>query len=331
MGVFERFTDRARRVLVLAQEEARLLDHDRIGTEHILLGLIHEGEGIAAKALTGLGVSLEGVRGRLGEVVGNNAGASGAAPPFTPRAKKVLEFSLREAKQLGHSYVGTEHILLGLTRNGEEGGDKAAQVLISLGVDLGQVRAQAIQLMSGYSHPGKPLRESATMTDPAPEDPRFGVCSFCDREPPETGRLVSGNGVFICEYCIRLWARRVAHPHFVRLCSFCGREQAPDERFPSGTASICPSCLLRCEHTLVGQSTSAEILDETPRCGFCFPVNEGNLFVAGPGVFICDLCVGRCRALIDRTTAERTPRGAGTKDVPLRVVRLRNSSGSGPA
>src|ERR1700674_281052 len=147
-GVFERFTDRARRVLVLAQEEARLLNHSFIGTEHILLGLIHEGEGVAAKALESLGVSLEAVREKVEETIGLAGTAPTGSPPFTPRAKKVLELSLREALQLGHSYIGTEHILLGLVREGE---GVAATVLVSLGADLGLVRQKVIQLMSGYS------------------------------------------------------------------------------------------------------------------------------------------------------------------------------------
>src|SRR6476619_5366638 len=136
--MFERFTDRARRVVVLAQEEARMLNHNYIGTEHILLGLIHEGEGVAAKALESLGISLEGVRQQ----------APSGHIPFTPRAKKVLELSLREALQLGHNYIGTEHILLGLIREGE---GVAAQVLVKLGADLSRVRQQVIQLLSGYS------------------------------------------------------------------------------------------------------------------------------------------------------------------------------------
>jgi ATP-dependent Clp protease ATP-binding subunit ClpA len=117
--VFERFTDRARRVLVLAQEEARLLNHSFIGTEHILLGLIHEGEGVAAKALESLGISLEAVRDKVEETIVPAGTAPTGSPPFTPRAKKVLELSLREALQLGHNYIGTEHMLLGLVREGE--------------------------------------------------------------------------------------------------------------------------------------------------------------------------------------------------------------------
>ncbi len=145
--MFERFTDRARRVLVLAQEEARLLNHSFIGTEHILLGLIHEGEGVAAKALESLGVSLEAVREKVEETIGLAGTAPTGSPPFTPRAKKVLELSLREALQLGHSYIGTEHMLLGLVREGE---GVAAQVLQSLGADLPRVRQTVIQLLSGY-------------------------------------------------------------------------------------------------------------------------------------------------------------------------------------
>jgi ATP-dependent Clp protease ATP-binding subunit ClpC len=145
--LFERFTDRARRVLVLAQEEARLLNHSFIGTEHILLGLIHEGEGLAAKALESLGISLEAVREKVEETIGPAGSAPTGSPPFTPRAKKVLELSLREALQLGHNYIGTEHMLLGLVREGE---GVAAQVLISLGADLSRVRQTVIQLLSGY-------------------------------------------------------------------------------------------------------------------------------------------------------------------------------------
>ena len=145
--MFERFTDRARRVVVLAQEEARMLNHNYIGTEHILLGLIHEGEGVAAKGLEALGISLEAVRSQVEEIIGQGQQAPSGHIPFTPRAKKVLELSLREALQLGHNYIGTEHILLGLIREGE---GVAAQVLVKLGADLNRVRQQVIQLLSGY-------------------------------------------------------------------------------------------------------------------------------------------------------------------------------------
>jgi len=161
--MFERFTDRARRVVVLAQEEARMLNHNYIGTEHILLGLIHEGEGVAAKGLEALGISLEGVRAQVEEIIGQGQQAPSGHIPFTPRAKKVLELSLREALQLGHNYIGTEHILLGLIREGE---GVAAQVLVKLGADLNRVRQQVIQLLSGYQ--GK---EAATAGGPAEGTP----------------------------------------------------------------------------------------------------------------------------------------------------------------
>ncbi|WP_430592054.1 ATP-dependent Clp protease ATP-binding subunit [Humidisolicoccus flavus] len=145
--MFERFTDRARRVVVLAQEEAKMLNHNYIGTEHILLGLIHEGEGVAAKALESLGISLDAVREQVQDIIGTGSQQSNSHIPFTPRAKKVLELSLREALQLGHNYIGTEHVLLGLIREGE---GVAAQVLVKLGADLNRVRQTVNQLLSGF-------------------------------------------------------------------------------------------------------------------------------------------------------------------------------------
>jgi hypothetical protein len=146
--MFERFTDRARRVVVLAQDEARRLDHTWIGTEHILLGLIREGEGVAAKALESLGISLDAVRQQVEEIIGQGQQAPSGHIPFTPRTKKVLELALRESKKLGHNYIGTEHILLGLIR---EGDGVAAQVLVMLGADQNRVRQQVIQLLHGRS------------------------------------------------------------------------------------------------------------------------------------------------------------------------------------
>ena len=159
--MFERFTDRARRVVVLAQEEARMLNHNYIGTEHILLGLIHEGEGVAAKALESLGISLDAVRQQVEEIIGQGQQAPSGHIPFTPRAKKVLELSLREALQLGHNYIGTEHILLGLIR---EGNGVAAQVLVMLGADLNRVRLTVIQLLHGH-----PAREPVSTRSAAQE------------------------------------------------------------------------------------------------------------------------------------------------------------------
>jgi ATP-dependent Clp protease ATP-binding subunit ClpA len=145
--VFEQFTDRARRVIVLAQEEARLLNHNYIGTEHLLLGLDREG-GVAAKALELLGIRLEALRSQVEEIIGQGQHAPSGHIPFTPRAKKVLELSLREALQLGHDYIGTEHILLGLIREGE---GVAAQVLVRFGADLPRARQQVIQVLAGHT------------------------------------------------------------------------------------------------------------------------------------------------------------------------------------
>ena len=162
--MFEKFTDKARRVVVLAQEEAKLLNHNYIGTEHILLGLIHEGEGVAAKALEALGINLEQVREQVQEIIGKGQQAPSGHIPFTPRAKKVLELSLREALQLGHSYIGTEHLLLGLIREGE---GVAAQVLTKLGADTNRVRQQVIQLLSGFQ--GKESVSVGAETNPQPK------------------------------------------------------------------------------------------------------------------------------------------------------------------
>jgi ATP-dependent Clp protease ATP-binding subunit ClpA len=168
--MFERFTDRARRVVVLAQEEARMLDHNYIGPEHILLGLIHEGQGVAARALTGLGVSLEAVRQQIEEVTGRGQAAPSGHIPFTPRAKRVLELSLREALQLGHNYIGTEHILLGILREGENVG---AQVLVRMGTDLNRVRQEVVRLVG----PGEE-GEGAPASGPEPRIARAASRDF---------------------------------------------------------------------------------------------------------------------------------------------------------
>jgi ATP-dependent Clp protease ATP-binding subunit ClpC len=168
--MFERFTQRARRVVVLAQEEASLLNHNYIGTEHILLGLIRESEGVAARALESLGISLGAVRQQVEKIIGRGQQAPSGHIPFTPRAKKVLELSLREAKALGHNYIGTEHILLGLIR---EGSGVAAQVLVKLGADLNRARQQVVQLLHGYQ--GEDVTGEGS---PLPDDALTGVDSL---------------------------------------------------------------------------------------------------------------------------------------------------------
>jgi ATP-dependent Clp protease ATP-binding subunit ClpA len=159
LTMLERFTDQARRVVVLAEEEARMLDHNWIGTEHLLLGVLREGDGFAARALESLGISLQPVRQQVEEIIGPVQQVPFEHIPFTPRSKRVLELSLRESLQLGHGYVGTEHILLGLIR---EGNGVAAQVLVRLGADLNRVRQQVVELMGGERpQPGRPAREIA--------------------------------------------------------------------------------------------------------------------------------------------------------------------------
>ena len=211
--MFERFTDRGRRVVVLAQEEARLLNHDYIGTEHILLGLIHEGEGVAARTLTALDISLEAVRAEVEEIVGQGERPPTGQIPFTPRAKKTLELSLREAMNLGHNYIGTEHILLGLIREGE---GVAAQVLLKLGAGLDRVRQQVIQELSGYA--GGDLPEQASPGQPqlgqqaAPAMVASGPGVYQD-QPAELVRVVPlarevlrGDGYRVVLISLELWS-----------------------------------------------------------------------------------------------------------------------------
>ena len=180
--MFERFTDRARRVVVLAQEEARLLNHNYIGSEHLLLGLMHEGEGVAAKALTSLGVSLQAVRSHVEEIIGQGGESPSGHIPFTPRAKKVLELSLRESLQLGHNYIGTEHLLLGLVREGQ---GVAAQVLIRLGASLDRVRQQVVQILHGGAVEEPVGSLSFDEGGPAYAGPKCPVC-----RQPLSGSLV---------------------------------------------------------------------------------------------------------------------------------------------
>ena len=185
--MFERFTDRARRVVVLAQEEAVGLNHNYIGTEHLLLGLIREREGVAAKALESLGISLEAVRAQVEEIIGQGQSAPTGHIPFTPRAKKVLELSLREALELGHNYIGTEHILLGLLREGE---GVAAQVLVKRGADLDRVRQQVIRLLSGYAGGVPPEQVAAGTSVPPLGAVAAGAGAYREQEPPELVRVV---------------------------------------------------------------------------------------------------------------------------------------------
>jgi ATP-dependent Clp protease ATP-binding subunit ClpC len=194
--MFERFTDRARRVVVLAQEEARLLDHSYIGTEHILLGVAREGEGIGATTLISLGLSLEDLRADVLEIVGRGPESPSGHIPFTPRAKKVLELSLRQALALGHDAIGTEHILLGIAREGQ---GVAAQVLVRRGAELSRVRARVLELLGdrGAGH-----RRTVGL--------RPATCDFCGTASPACGSLFVGTfrpgpdqvPVLVCERCV---------------------------------------------------------------------------------------------------------------------------------
>jgi ATP-dependent Clp protease ATP-binding subunit ClpC len=177
--MFERFTDRARRVVVLAQEEARMLNHNYIGTEHILLGLIHEGQGVAARALTALGLHLDATRQAVEDIIGRGMQAPSGHIPFTPRSKKVLELSLREALNLGGDYISTEHILLALLREGDGVG---AQILVGAGVDLNRARQEIINLL----HRGR----EEDVPSPSVSAPRLTVSAPPPSADPET-RLAS--------------------------------------------------------------------------------------------------------------------------------------------
>jgi hypothetical protein len=200
--MFERFTDGARRVVVLAQEESRLLNHNYIGSEHILLGLVSVGEGVAADALASLGISLESLRARVLDIIGEGPQAPSGHIPFTPRAKQVLELSLREALQLGHNYIGTEHILLGLVREGEGVG---AQVLVSLGADLESVRQSVIGVLSGgviHEHLPYPISVQLRAAHTAQSAAATPHCLFCGRDLWDVDRYVRGDAGVICDSCI---------------------------------------------------------------------------------------------------------------------------------
>ena len=183
-SVFEHFTDRARRVVHLAQDEARVLNHNYIGTEHLLLGLIREGDGIGAQALEALGISLSIVRKEIEEIIGSGGQVSSGNIPFTPRAKKALDLALQEARDLGHNYIGTEHLLLGLVR---EGDGVAAQVLSKLGADLARVRVQVVRTLS--------VRGAAPVSTPP-------LCSFCGRDLVDAVHYVRGQEAAICDACV---------------------------------------------------------------------------------------------------------------------------------
>ena len=205
--MFERFTDRARRVVVLAQEEARLLDHNFIGTEHVLLGMLAEGEGIAAQVLVSADISLDAARSRV-EATGRRGSSSPSGHiPFTPRAKKVLEYALREALQLGGNFIDTEHLLLALLREGE---GIAIQVLVNLGADLDRVREQVIEMPGGRTalfeaeKLDRPVLQKPQMQPASSTSKTLLHCSFCNEPQDRVAKLIAGPGVYICDRCVAL-------------------------------------------------------------------------------------------------------------------------------
>jgi Clp amino terminal domain, pathogenicity island component/ClpX C4-type zinc finger len=222
--VFGRLTDASRRALVRAQGEARRLDSGIIGTEHLLLGLIAEEQGIAAEALSSLDLTVDAVRkeARKALLVPVRPGGAGS-PPFSPRMKRVLDRSLRQALSLGAESLGPEHLLLGLVDEGEGVG---AQILVGMGVDLATVRQRVVQLLADTHGDGGMGRLTQRVVPPellgAPrEPPRQGrgqmpaglaACSFCGAGPSGSGQLISGDNAFICETCVRKWSRRLGPP-----------------------------------------------------------------------------------------------------------------------
>ncbi len=209
--MFERFTDPARNTVVLAQEEARLLDHDYIGTEHILLALLADGSSIAGEVLAGLGLTRDGVRAEVVELVGRGPGAVSGQTPFTARSKKVLELSLREALQRGHNYIGTEHILLGLTKLTDGPAD---DLLVRHGASSDRVR-HAVRARLEEGPPRRRGRRRLFGAPPPPVafelgGPRVPRCSFCGRPQPVVSVLLAGAGdAFICGECVELAATLV--------------------------------------------------------------------------------------------------------------------------
>ena len=185
--MFERFTERARQVVVLAQDEARALRHNYIGTEHLLLGLLREQEGLAARALGGLDIELEAMRAQVGRIVGSGEEVATGQIPFTPRSKKVLELSLREARAMNHQYIGTEHILLGLVRAND---GVAVRLLLDAGADAETIRNAIIRLISGQT--GGATSTVSTMMSPSPSPPRFVHGPQGRRVLPPVALLVSG-------------------------------------------------------------------------------------------------------------------------------------------
>jgi hypothetical protein len=230
---FDRFTERARTVMQLAQEEAQRLQHNYIGTEHLLLGLLREREGVAGKVLTRLGVDLDQARQAVEGIVGRGEHLVSGEIGLTPRAKKVVELAVDEARRLNHHYVGTEHLLLGLLREGQGIG---AGVLESFGLSLQVVRAHILQVLNEKKRP--------TL-----------VCSFCGKQQDQVQRLIAGpGGVSICEECVALLSHSPQFPQEEQglRCSFCGKHQRQVPHLAIGPhgVNICQACLTLCQQII---------------------------------------------------------------------------------
>ena len=314
VGVFERFTERSRRVLVLAQEEARLLGHNFIGTEHILLGLIREGDGLAANALEALGISLNEARCQVLNTVGSSGRASFGSAPFTPRAKKVLELSLREALQLGHNYIGTEHLLLGLVREGE---GVAAGVLNTLGADLSRVRQQVIALLgegvspeaagTGRVDAEGTARSAAGWRSYAPITARSEWQEVLARwtgvaPGPGLAGVVPGALTLAVRGLLWTLAARGATRRSWRVSLSAALPLAAlDVAISAGVGRARPPTVSQARLT----HHRAEPVPTPAVCSFCSA--EALDVVTGPGVFICSSCVDAATAILAGRTVDGGP------------------------
>jgi hypothetical protein len=289
--MFERFTERARRVLVLAQEEARFLEHNFIGTEHLLLGLVREADGVAAKALGELGIGLDDVRQRVKETIGPAGSPMTSSPPFTPRAKKVLELSLREALQLQHNYIGTEHILLGLVREGE---GVAARVLVSLGADLSRVRQKVVDLLG--TDPAAGLFEDPNDLRRSASPPRCGRCDASLAEsaryrtievPPDEDEAGSGQGPVratlpYCSFCGTV----IGPPSEARAISggpvtTLATARRPPPPCPSARSGSLTNCWARSTWKMCPKTPGSSSSIATTRCWRAQPPGRGSTYEVG--------------------------------------------------
>lgn len=230
---FNKFTERARRVIHFAQEEAQRFQHNYIGTEHLLLGLVREGEGVAAKVLKSFDVDTEKVRQAVEHIISRGDRPVSGEVGLTPRAKKVIELAVEEARSLNHHFIGTEHLLLGLLREGQGIG---AGVLESFGLDLQAVRLKTMQVLNEHGQQAR-------------------VCSFCGKQQDQVQRLIGGPGdVCICDECIAAFSKAPDESQEEKgpRCSFCGKKQAQVQHLTTSPygVNICSECIVLCQEIL---------------------------------------------------------------------------------